>query len=82
MLQTLNMHSTVIAEKRPAEDLAPVKASFSRFIRNIQDGGYRRFVYMPNTPETKAMEKFRSDHRELLKKHPWPMPNELVAGRE
>lgn len=62
VLQTLNMHSTV--------KLAPVEAAYSRFIREIQDAGYRSFTAMPNTPEIIAMEKFRNDYRELIKNNP------------
>lgn len=77
VLQTLNVHSTIIAQKRTAKELAPFKASFSRFIQSIQDGGYRKFANMPNAPETKAMEQFWSDYRELIKKNPRRMLNSL-----
>lgn len=77
VLQTLNVHSTIIGQKRTAEELAPFKASFSRFIQSIQDGGYRKFADIPNAPETNAMEQFWSDYRELIKKNPWRMLNRL-----
>lgn len=61
MLQTLNMHSRVIAEKRSAEELAPVHSQ--GLFSEIQDGRYRKFAYIPNAPETKAIEKSRSDYQ-------------------